>query len=340
MIGARVRETGWATAVAHPNIALVKYWGKRDESWILPVNGSLSMTLDIFPTTTTVRVDPSIAADIVSVDGRSAPRAAANRVSEFLDLVRTLADSNARAMVDTVNTVPTGAGLASSASGFAALAMAAAHAYGLALDRRDLSRLARRGSGSACRSVYGGFVEWHAGRGTGCAGNDSSYAEQIDATSLDAAMVIALVDHRPKPVPSRIAMRHTAATSPLYRAWVESCTDDLARIRAAIAAGDLGLVGRIAEHNALGMHATMLAARPAVRYLLARSLAVLDRIVWLRECGVAVHATVDAGPNVVALCGRADADEVAAALGELGDDVTTHVAAPGPPATLLAGDPR
>lgn len=327
-----------ATAVAHPNIAVVKYWGKRDESLILPACGSLSMTVDIFPTTTTVSVDASISADVVTMGGRPAPTSVATRVSHFLDLVRELAGSPLRAAVHSVNTVPTGTGLASSASGFAALALAAANAYGLPLDRRDLSRLARRGSGSACRSMYGGFVEWHAGTGAGSAGHHSSYAEPVDATSLDPAMVVAVVDQHPKPVPSRTAMRHTVATSPLYRAWVESCADDLVRMRAAIAVGDLAQVGRIAEHNALGMHATMLAARPAIRYLTARSLTVLDRIALLRDHGVIVHATIDAGPNVIALCPRSDADRVAAAVSD--EHITSHVALPGPAATLVAGSLR
>ncbi|MFI9406891.1 diphosphomevalonate decarboxylase [Nocardia sp. NPDC052316] len=328
------------TAIAHPNIALIKYWGKRDESMVLPLHGSLSMTLDIFPTATTVRITPTRSADIVRINGCPAPAAAAARVTEFLALVRVLTGSDACASVETINSVPTGVGLASSASGFAALAVAAAQAYGLQLDRRELSRLARRGSGSAARSVFGGFAQWHAGSGLGAVGDRSSYAEPVDASALDPAMVIAIVDRRPKPMPSREAMRHTAATSPLFLPWLHSCADDLARMRIAIAEGDLTRVGEIAEHNAFGMHATMWAARPAVRFLAPESFAIIDRIAELRRLGIPAYATADAGPNIVALCARHDADQVSAYLRETSDNLHVQIALPGPDATITNGADR
>ncbi|MEG8184144.1 diphosphomevalonate decarboxylase [Nocardia terpenica] len=323
------------TAVAHPNIALIKYWGKRDESWILPAADSLSMTLDIFPTTTTVRPTTSLDADAVSLDGRPAPAPMTARIAEFLDLVRALAGSHTHAMVDTRNTVPAGAGLASSAAGFAALATAAAHAYGLPPDRREVSRLARRGSGSACRSIFGGFVWWHAGPGSGPDADRDCYSEPIDATGLDPAMVVTVVDNSPKSVPSRDAMAHTAATSPLYRAWVASCAGDLDQMRTAIAAGDLKTVGQIAEYNALAMHATLLAARPPIRYPHPLTWMILDRVAAIRSDGIPAYATIDAGPNVVALCHRGDADQVAAAIAALDEHITTHITLPGPAAALV-----
>src|SRR5699024_6340906 len=152
-----------ATARAFPNLALVKYWGKRDEELILPVAGSLSLTLDAFPTTTTVTVDPDIDRDVFELNGATATDTTADRVTAFLDLVRGRAGVTSRARVHSLNEAPTGAGLASSASGFAALAAAAAAAYGLDLDTPALSRLARRGSGSAARSVIGNVALWHAG---------------------------------------------------------------------------------------------------------------------------------------------------------------------------------
>lgn len=160
--GAVTGPSAEAVAVAYPNIALVKYWGKRDEELFLPVTGSLSMTLDIFPTTTSVRLIDG-PADVVEFNGVTATGAARVRIESFLDLVRAKANRDDRAMVVTANAGPTGAGLASSASGFAALATAAAAAYALDADPRALSRLARRGSGSASRSIFGGFVVWHAG---------------------------------------------------------------------------------------------------------------------------------------------------------------------------------
>ncbi|MBF6340919.1 diphosphomevalonate decarboxylase [Nocardia abscessus] len=328
-----------AAAVAHPNIALVKYWGKRDESFFLPVTGSLSMTLDIYPTTTTVRLIDG-PADVVVLNGCRATGPAHARVERFLDLVRARAQRAEHALVVSTNTGPTGAGLASSASGFAALAAAASACYGLGGDVRALSRLARRGSGSACRSIFGGFAVWHAGDGSGEAGDLSSYAEPIDGDALDPALVVAVVDTASKAVSSRDAMRRTRATSPLYRAWAESSAADLDEMRKAIARLDLPAVGEIAERNALGMHATMLAAKPSIRYLSPGSVAILDRVLALRDDGVAAYATIDAGPNVTVLCARADAQRVDAALRDVGDFVETHTAHLGPGAAVVRGGDR
>ena len=329
--------TGAATAFAQPNIALVKYWGKRDERLVLPHSSSLSLTLDIFPTTTTVRLDPAAGTDAVTLGGEPAAGEPRRRVVAFLDLVRDLAGRTEPAVVDTRNTVPTGAGLASSASGFAALAVAGAAAYGLDLDATALSRLARRGSGSAARSILGGFAVWHAGEGTGAAGDLASYAEPVPVSGLDPALVIALVDAGPKAVSSRAAMRRTVDTSPLYRAWADSSGADLPDMLAALRRGDLDAVGEIAERNALGMHATMLAARPAVRYLSPATLEVLDGVLQLRRDGVPAYATMDAGPNVKVLCHRTDAGRVAEVVGAAGR-CPAVVARPGPGARLWTGD--
>ncbi|MGW6333076.1 diphosphomevalonate decarboxylase [Nocardia rhamnosiphila] len=330
------RDTG-ALAVAYPNMALVKYWGKRDEELVLPVTGSLSMTLDIFPTTTRVILRPRAATDSVRLNGRRAEAGARVRVERFLDLVRDLAGRSERARVITENTVPTGAGLASSASGFAALAAAASAAYGLRLDRRTLSRLARRGSGSACRSIFGGFVLWHAGTGFGAVGDESCYAEPL-RSAIDPAMVIAIVDAGPKALPSRTAMRRSIATSPLYRPWARANSAALGQMQAALCAGDLTEVGAIAEQNALGLHATMLAARPSIRYLAPRSLSILDRVDRLRADGIPAYATIDAGPNVAVLCSRPDSDRVVAALSEVDGVAALRVAHRGPSVTVSGPD--
>ncbi|MEU1120582.1 diphosphomevalonate decarboxylase [Streptomyces sp. NPDC005879] len=336
----RADAPGTATAVAHPNIALIKYWGKRDERLILPRTDSLSMTLDIFPTTTRVRQAPGADRDEVTLGGKPAEGDARQRIVTFLDLVRERAGATHRAVVDTENTVPTGAGLASSASGFAALAVAAAAAYGLALDATALSRLARRGSGSASRSLFGDFVVWHAGREDGSEeeADLSSYAEPVPTGPLDPALVVAVVNAGPKDVSSRAAMRRTVDTSPLYEPWARSSGDDLADMRRALGRGDLAAVGEIAERNALGMHATMLAARPAVRYLSPATLTVLDAVLGLRRDGVAAYATMDAGPNVKVLCRNADADRVADVVRAAAQGGAIHVARPGPAARLLDED--
>lgn len=323
-----------ATAVAHPNIALIKYWGKRDERLMIPYVASLSMTLDVFPTTTTVRLVPGARADSVTLDGSPAEGEPRRRVVAFLDLVRRLAGRAEPAAVDTRNRVPTGAGLASSASGFAALALAGAAAYGLDLDPTALSRLARWGSVSASRSMFGDFVICHAGRGSGTAADLGSYAEPVPVADFDPALVIALVNAGPKAVSSRAAMRRTVETSPLYQAWATSSKTDLSEMRAALRRGDLEAVGEIAERNALGMHATMLAARPAVRYLSPATVAVLDGVLRLRADGVPAYATMDAGPNVKVLCHRTDAALVTEAVRAAAPGCSVVTARRGPGARL------
>ncbi|WP_331751368.1 diphosphomevalonate decarboxylase (plasmid) [Streptomyces globisporus] len=325
------RET---VAVAHPNIALIKYWGKRDEHLVLPFNDSLSLTLDVFPTTTRIRLDPDATVDQFVIDGRAARGEVLHRATEFLALVRERAARQERAVVDTRNTVPLGAGLASSASGFAALAMAAAQAYGLSLSATQLSRLARRGSGSAARSVFGGFVLWHAGDPDAPDPDLSSYAEAVTDTRLDTALVAVVLDAGPKAVSSREAMRCTVATSPLYQGWVTDSRADLVRMRTALRNGDMACVGEIAERNALGMHRAMEAAWPAVRYRSPASHTVLHHVRRLRKEGVGAWATMDAGPNVKVLCASADAEQVAERMREVTARVV--VARSGPGARLAA----
>lgn len=313
-----------ATARAHPNIALVKYWGKRDEELILPAAGSLSLTLDGFATTTTVSLDPSAAEDRFSLNGAEASPAQSERVTRFLDLVRSRAGSSSSAVVRSRNEAPTGAGLASSASGFAALAVAAATAYGLDLDRADLSRLARRGSGSATRSLVDGLSIWHAGD------DAASFAEPIDGPAM--SMVIVTVDAAEKAVSSREAMRRTAATSPYYAGWVDSTAHSLQAMSAACRAGDFTRVGEITELNALRMHAAIEACEPSIRYLRAGSVAVFDAVEQLRADGIEAYATADAGPNVVVISRPADAAAVAERLGGLG---AVRVVGAGPGARLI-----
>ena len=294
-----------ATAIAYPNIALIKYWGKRDEQLSLPATGSLSLTLDIAPTRTTVTLAPEADEDVATWRGRPMLDRELARIRSFLELVRGLAGSRTPAVVDTGNEIPTGAGLASSASGFAALAAAASTAYGLELSRRDLSRLARRGSGSAARSVFGGLVEWYAGD------DETSYAEPLPAQGLNLALVVAVLDPGRKAVGSREAMRRTAATSPFYGAWVQSVPSELTQMRTAITRADFTAVGELAESNALRMHATMLGAVPPVRYWTGGTVAALDLVAQLREDGIEAYATIDAGPNVKVLCRPQDAAAVA-----------------------------
>lgn len=329
-----VRAMEAVTARACANIALVKYWGKRDALLNLPAAGSLSLTLAALVTETTVQFDEALADDELTLDGAPASAGELARTTTFLDLVRAQAGIPIHARVTSRNEFPTASGLASSASGFAALAVAASRAAGLALEARELSILARRGSGSAARSIFGGFARMHAG-----SASEDAYAEPVASPLLERIrMVIAVVGGgAPKQRGSRDAMDHTAATSPFYRAWLELVPRDLAAVHAALEAGDLERLGALAEANALAMHASAIAARPAVLYWQPATLALLARVRGLRECGLAAWATMDAGPHVKVLTTADDAPTIAMQLRDLDGVTAVTISAPGAGAAIAAG---
>ncbi|MDX2089550.1 MAG: diphosphomevalonate decarboxylase [Kofleriaceae bacterium] len=322
-----------ATARACANIALVKYWGKRDAGRNLPAAGSLSLTLGALVTETTVRFDAALSADAMTLGDQPARPADLVKISAFLDLVRAEAGIATHATVSSRNYFPTASGLASSASGFAALAVAATAAAGLSLSPRALSLLARRGSGSAARSIFGAFVRMHAGH---AADGSDAYAEPLTSPLVDRVrMVIAIVGGgAPKPQLSRGAMDHTAETSPLYRAWLDVVPHDLAAAEAALAAADLPALGAIAEANALAMHASAIAARPAIIYWQPPTLALLAAVRGLRERGASAWATMDAGPHVKVLTTLGEAEAVAAALRVVPGVTDVMISSPGGPAML------
>lgn len=314
---------GRSTAIAHSNIALIKYWGKVDSRLAIPATSSVSLTLDAYSTETTVEWGSDH--DSVVLDGDRLTGVPADRVSRFLDLVRDLSGRREYAHVVSRNTVPTAAGLASSASGFAALAAAATSAAGLSLSPRELSILARKGSGSASRSIFGGLAVWYAGTD-----DASSYAEPLHDPGLDLAMVVAVVNAGTKEISSRDAMRLTAETSPYYDAWVSSSRVDFAEMLQAVAGGDVTRVGELAESNAMRMHASMLGSTPPVSYWEPDSVRCLRLVRELRAAGTECYATMDAGPNVKILCRRPDLEMVASAVGSLGvAGVTTSLPGPG-----------
>jgi diphosphomevalonate decarboxylase len=320
-----------AVAEANTNIALVKYWGKRDAKLNLPAVGSLSLTLDGLATRTEVHFDAALEADALTLNGAQAIGDAATRVSRFLDLVRARAGLNERAHVRSANNFPTAAGLASSASAFAALALAATRAAGLALPARELSILARRGSGSAARSIFGGLVEMH--RGSRADGEDA-FAEPI-ASDWDLRMVVAVTQEGPKETLSTDGMRHTAETSPYYAAWLATSEPDLAEARRAIAARDLEALGTVAERSCLAMHASAMAARPAVVYLGDSTLRGYHAIQTLRRAGRPVWFTCDAGPHIKALTLPSETTAVEAALAHVPGVLRTIVCAPGAAARIV-----
>ena len=287
-------------AYAPANIALAKYWGKRDRALNLPVNGSLSISLGTLGTHTTIR---AAANDRITLNGTDAAADSIlhRRTFAYIDLWRR---GEAQPLhVETTNTIPTAAGLASSASGFAALARALARYWQLDLPEGDLSALARLGSGSAARSLWHGFVKWE--RGTRDDGRDS-IAAPIASDWQELRIALVEIDSGAKKTASGDGMNHTTATSPLYAAWPATAQADLAAIEAAIHARDFSALGSVAEANALAMHATMLAARPALCYLQAQTLTTLHRLWQARAEGLEIYATIDAGPNVKILCRARD----------------------------------
>lgn len=316
-----------ATAVAHPNIALVKYWGKRDEALILPHQSSLSMTLDGLSATTTVEFSDR-EDDVAQIDGRRLDGEELARIVGVLDLVRERAGLKLRARVASRTDFPKAAGLASSAAGGAALAAAASWAAGLSPEPQELSVLARRNSGSACRSIQGGFCEW--GRGEAADGADS-YAVQIAPETHwpELRMVVVICADEAKEVSSREAMQRTVETSPYYPSWVQCAETDLKEARAAVLAKDLPALGTIAERNAWRMHASAMAASPSIVYLRPTTLAVLETVAALRAGGVPAYFTLDAGPNPVILCLAGGAPRATMRLGAVPGVLRTIVAGPG-----------
>ncbi|TMN22426.1 diphosphomevalonate decarboxylase [Lentibacillus cibarius] len=289
-----------ATARAHTNIALIKYWGKRDRSLILPMNNSLSLTLDGFYTETTVEFHDYLTADVFYLNNDCITGKAYQRVTSFLDRVREKAGrTDVYAEVHSVNHVPTAAGLASSASGFAALAAAASKAIGMQLNNQELSVLTRQGSGSACRSVYGGFVEWE--KGLKEDGSDSHAIPIAPANHWDIRVAAAVMSSDAKKILSREGMERTVNTSSFYPSWVESIPTDLITIKKGIMHKDFEKVGSIAEVNCLRMHATTLAAHPPFTYWQSTTFLIMEAVRDLRSSGVPAYFTIDAGPNVKVL---------------------------------------
>lgn len=317
-------------ARAHANIALIKYWGKKNDELVLPMNSSLSLTLDCFYTETEVVFDDNIEGDFFYLNESIQDNHATDKISKFLDLFRHSAGINTPAIVKSINYVPTAAGLASSASGFAALAAAANIASGLNYGPKELSMCARQGSGSATRSIYGGFVEWQKGT---CEGD--SYAIEIDDASWDIGMVVVVVNKREKAVSSREGMKTTVATSPFYKAWVESAGEDLRQIKIAIKNRDFEQMGRIAESNGLKMHATMLGANPPLSYWEPESVVVMQIVRELRSEGIACYFTMDAGPNVKIICRLSQSNIIKTRLEQIFKSEQIIVTGPGPGIIVL-----
>jgi diphosphomevalonate decarboxylase len=316
-------------AIAHPNIAFIKYWGNRDQELRIPCNSSLSMNLSGLETRTTVQFDPKLKQDTFVLSGENLIGPALDRVSHFLDHVRSLAKTNVYAHVESQNSFPAGAGIASSASAFAALAVAASHAIGLELNEKELSRIARRGSGSASRSIPTGFVEWQAGTG-----DEDSFAFSIaPAEHWNLVDLICVLDSTHKSVGSTSG-HAIADTSPLQALRLAHVQDRVAICRKAILERDFEQFAEVVEEDSNLMHAVMRTSNPPLVYWLPETETILWNVIKWRKAGIPACSTVDAGPNVHVLVLNEYADEIELRLSEFPGLQKILKAFPGPGASL------
>lgn len=310
---------------AHTNIALIKYWGKEDEKLFIPMNSSLSLTLNELYTDTFVSRLEEGAKDSFILNNQEQSEEETKKISKFLDLFRKEASISSAFRVESINHVPTAAGLASSASAFAALAGAMNQVTGLQMDPQKLSTYARRGSGSSTRSLFGGFVEWQKGTSS-----EDSMAIPIDHADWDIGMVIVAVNKTAKKISSRLGMKQTVETSPFYPAWVSSAKDDLIAIKAAIQERDFKRLGEITEHSAMKMHGSMLGAKSPIIYFEPDSMKAIQTVKKLREEGLLCYVTMDAGPNVKVLCRLSEAEKIKQVLLEDFTEEQVLISGPGP----------
>ncbi len=309
-----------ATALAHPNIALSKYWGKRDGDGNVPAVPSLSVTLDGLSTRTTVTFDDALGDDELLLNGVAADP---SRARGLLSRIRSMASLSACARVVTTNDFPTASGLASSASAFAALAVAASHAAGLELSTDHLADLARRTSASAARSVYGGFVEL-----------DGTETRAVAAkTALDLRVLVCVTTEAPKSISSTEAMNRTAKESPYYAAWIEQAPRIHATLREAVLREDFAAVGMLAERSALAMHACAMAA--GIVFVHDATMAAFDEVRRMRAEGGLTYATIDAGPHLKCLVRAPEAAEARRRLSRVRGVLRVIEAEPGDGARIV-----
>lgn len=308
--GQRELQVGHARARA--NIALAKYWGKLDRRLNLPAVPSVSLTLDRLVTETQVTFDPALKEDRIVLDGRRLNPGKTKRMVEVLRTIRKEAGITLRAEVRSENHFPTAAGLASSASGFAALVAATRQAAGLPLDMNAMGRLARRSSASAARSLYGGFCELPAGK----TNDDRLCAKPLHDEHHwpELRLVVALTATGPKDVGSTDGMERSRKTSPLYDAWVAAAPGLTRKVKKGLREKNLELLGRAMEQSTMSFHSCAHSSDPPLVYWRPATLAALETIRGLRKKGVSVYATMDAGPHVKSLCEKADLRRVTHAL--------------------------
>ncbi len=320
-----------STARAQPNIALVKYWGKKTQGQNEPAVSSLSITLDTLWTRTHVRFDPGLESDEFTLNGMR-DRAQARRVIEGLEMMRNLKGIDTKAAVVSENNFPTSAGLASSASGFAALVTAVDTALELSLEPQRLSSLARRLSGSAARSLFGGFVElWSLRPGA----QESAASPLLDADAWPLEVVVAVVSEEAKAIGSTRGMELSRKTSDFYAPWLNGADHDMEVCRQAVLDRNFEALAEISERSCLKMHAVALATEPGLIYWHGATIECMHRIRQLRDGGTPVFFTVDAGPQIKAVCLPGHASAIAAELDAVEGVKRTLVSGLGPGARVI-----
>lgn len=295
-----------ATAKAPANIALLKYWGKKNEALRIPENDSLAMCLDQEFTITTVEFRKDFKEDRVFIDGEEVKEKEEERVVEHLERIRKKAGIKLFSQVVSKNSFPAAAGLASSASGFAALTLAASDAAGLDLSEKELSRLARLGSGSACRSIPSGFVYWQGGDS-----DKNSYAYSFYPPSYwDLRDLIIIVQEEKKKVSSTKG-HQLASRNPFLKARLELVKENLVKIKKAFNKKDFSLLGEVIESETLSLHSVMLTSQPALIYWQPTTIAIMHKVISLREEGsIESYFTIDAGPNVHLICQKGQEEKL------------------------------
>lgn len=318
-------------ALAHPNIAFIKYWGNLDESLRIPLNGSISINLAALTTRTSVFCNQDLTEDELILNGTRQTGSVLLRVCRFLDVVRGLVGTYSHARVESRNDFPTGAGIASSASAFAALALAASAAYGLELSEKDLSRLARRGSGSACRSVPAGFTEWQVGTS-----DQDSFATSFARTDHWQLMDLIAVIHSGEKKAGSTEGHHIAATSPVQAGRVADAPRRLEECRQAILSKDFERLASVMEQDSNLLHAVMMTSNPALYYWRGGTVEVMNAVRTWRKQGFPCAFTIDAGPNVHVICPTGDGPRLESRLREIPEVESVLVSGVGGGAALLS----
>lgn len=318
-----------ATAKAPSNIAFVKYWGRKDEILRLPENGSVSMNLSNLQTTTTVEFDEKLEQDEIIFNGKKEDLEN-NRAVKHLDRVRALAKIDLKAKVETANNFPTGTGLSSSASGFAALTLASSNAAGLKLSEKELSILARQGSGSACRSIPDGFVEWLDGDTS-----DESYATSIFPPDyFDIADVVTVVSLDKKYLATSEGQK-SARTSPFFEKRLSLIKNKIDRVKKAIEDKNFSEFGELVEREALEFHSILFTSNPPLFYWTPETVKVMKFVQKMRQEGLEVYFTINTGQDVHVICRKEDAEKVSQKLSELPEVIKTIINYPAPGARLI-----